>query len=108
MSALIALALVFGFSPVEAQVWAYLAHEGREFEYVCAAEIIQAESSFRPDAVGDGGESFGLAQRHAPAHGMPEWPWPVADQMAWFTEYADDRYGGWCPAMIERRAKGWW
>lgn len=79
MEALISLALVFGLSPVEAKVWAWLTSEGREFEYVCAAEIIQAESSWRPQVVGDNGDSFGLAQRHGPAHGYRELPWPVAD-----------------------------
>jgi hypothetical protein len=108
MSALIALALMFGMSPVEAKAWAWLTHEGREFEYVCAAEIIQAESSWRPQVVGDNGHSFGLAQRHGPAHGYPPQPWPVADQMEWFTDYADERYGDWCAAAEARRGKGWW
>ena len=108
MSALIALALMFGMSPVEAKAWAWLTHEGREFEYVCAAEIIQAESSWRPQVVGDNGHSFGLAQRHGPAHGYPPRPWPVADQMEWFTDYADERYGDWCAAAEARRGKGWW
>ena len=108
MEALIALALMFGLSPVEAKVWAYLTHEGREFEFVCASEIIHAESSWRPHAVGDGGESFGLAQRHAPVHGMPELPWPVVEQMEWFTDYADERYGDWCEAARVRRVQGWW
>jgi len=108
MSALIGLALTFGMTPVEAKVWAWLTHEGREFEFVCASEIIAAESSWRPQVVGDQGESFGLAQRHAPVHGQPELPWPVADQMEWFTDYADERYGGWCEAAEARRGKGWW
>lgn len=30
--------------------------------------IIECESSFNPDAVGDNGTSFGLAQIHLPAH----------------------------------------
>jgi hypothetical protein len=108
MSALIGLAVMFGMSPVEAKAWAWLTHEGREFEYVCAAEIIQAESSWRPQVVGDNGHSFGLAQRHGPAHGYPPQPWPVADQMEWFTDYADERYGGWCAAAEARRGKAWW
>ena len=108
MSALIGLAMMFGMTPVEAKVWAWLTVEGREFEYVCAAEIIDAESSWRPQVVGDNGHSFGLAQRHGPAHGYPPSPWPVADQMEWFTDYADERYGGWCAAAEARRGKGWW
>lgn len=108
MTALITLALTFGMTPVEAKVWAYLTYEGREFEFVCAAEIIAAESSWRPHAVGDGGDSFGLAQRHAPVHGEPGLPWKVTDQMEWFTDYADERYGNWCEAAAARREKGWW
>jgi len=108
MSALIGLAMMFGMTPVEAKVWAWLTMEGREFEYVCAAEIIQAESSWRPQVVGDNGHSFGLAQRHGPAHGYPPRPWPVADQMEWFTDYADELYGDWCAAAEARRGKGWW
>jgi len=108
MSSLIGLAMMFGMTPVEAKVWAWLTMEGREFEYVCAAEIIDAESSWRPQVVGDNGHSFGLAQRHGPAHGYPPRPWPVADQMEWFTDYADERYGDWCAAAEARRGKGWW
>lgn len=110
MSVLVALALTFGLSPVQAQAWAWLAWEGREYEYVCASEIIQAESSWRPNAVGDHslGGSHGLGQRHAAAHGLPPTPWTIAEQMEWFTQYADLRYGDWCAAAAARRAKGWW
>jgi len=110
LTALIALALTFGLSPVQAQAWAWLTWEGREYEYVCASEIIQAESSWNPNAVGDRtiGGSYGLGQRHAPAHGKPPEGWTVAEQMEWFTDYADERYGGWCPAAAARREKGWW
>lgn len=109
-SALIALALTFGFTPTQAEVWAWLTERGREFEYACAAEVFAAESSWHPDAYGDRniGGSYGLGQRHAPAHGAPPSPWPVADQMAWFTEYADSRYGHWCAAAATRREQGWW
>lgn len=106
--ALIALALTFGLSTPQAHVWAWLTERGREFEYFCADEIISAESSWRPDAVGDDGQSFGLAQRHAPVHGLPPDDWTVADQMEWFTDYADERYGNWCAAALDRRTKGWW
>jgi hypothetical protein len=108
--ALIALALTFGLSTPQAQVWAWLTERGREFEYVCADEIISAESSWRPDAIGDRdrGNSYGLAQRHSVVHGTPELPWPVEAQMEWFTDYADQRYGDWCAAAIARREKGWW
>lgn len=108
MSVLVSLALLFGLTPVQAEAWAWLTWEGREYEYVCAAEIIEAESSWRPQVVGDNGHSFGLAQRHGPAHGYPPDPWPVTDQMEWFTDYADERYGGWCEAAAARREKGWW
>lgn len=107
---LTALALTFGMSPVQAEVWAWLTANGREFEYACAAEVIEAESSWRPDAVGDHdrGNSYGLGQRHAPAHGAPPDHWPVDQQMEWFTNYADERYGNWCEAATARRLKGWW
>jgi len=31
-------------------------------------QIIQCESSFNPNAIGDGGYSFGLVQIHLPSH----------------------------------------
>jgi hypothetical protein len=105
---LFAWLLMMKFSPVQAEAYIALNGMGRAYEYTCAAEIIDAESSWRPDARGDSGNSYGLAQRHAPAHGAPPEPWPVAEQIVWFTEYADSRYGGWCEASAERRRKGWW
>lgn len=88
---------------------------GRSTEFECLAFIFERESSWRPDAIGDEGDSFGLGQRNAPAHGAPPWPWPVEEQVAWFLEYADDRYGGPCPAAERWRERaearggaGWW
>ena len=81
----------------------------------CALHIFQHESGLRLDARGDGGLSFGLGQRHAPAHGVPPDPWPVAEQVEWFDGYATDRYGSWCGAhhrwqqrAAERGGAGWW
>ena len=92
-----------------------LADLGRSDDYPCLDLIFAGESSWRPDAIGDNGDSFGLGQRNAPAHGAPPWPWPVVDQVDWFVAYADDRYGGPCPAadVWQRRADarggaGWW
>lgn len=92
-----------------------LEQHGRIDEFDCLDRIFQGESSWRPDAVGDNGDSFGLGQRNAPAHGASPWPWPVPDQVDWFLQYADDRYGGPCPArdVWQRRADqrggaGWW
>lgn len=110
MSWVLALMVALGFSPVQLEVAEALEDLGRITEYACLAEIIEAESSWRPDAVGDRdrGGSYGLVQRHAPAHGMPPWPWPVDEQVAWAVEYADARYGGLCEAVEFRRKAGWW
>lgn len=101
-------------TPQEIVAWRLEQH-GRSDEFDCLARIFQGESSWRPDAVGDNGDSFGLGQRNAPAHGAPPWPWPVPDQVDWFLNYADSRYGGPCPARDawQRRADqrggaGWW
>ena len=110
MNALLALLLTFGFTTTEAVAYVTLAEHGRTGEFRCMAEVFAAESSWRPDAVGDVtlGGSYGLPQRHAPAHGMPPWPWPVREQVEWTLEYADERYGGMCQAADARRLKGWW
>jgi hypothetical protein len=108
MVGLFAQLLMLGLSPVQAQAYVSLADMGRAAEYQCADEIIMAESSWRPQVRGDNGDSYGLAQRHAPAHGAPPDVWPVHDQIVWFTGYADERYGGWCEAAVERRRLGWW
>jgi len=88
---------------------------GREDDYECLSFLFARESSWRPDAIGDNGDSFGLGQRNAPAHGAPPWPWPVLAQVLWFLEYADDRYGGPCAAAdvwrdraAARGGAGWW
>ena len=100
---------------VRDKVRSVLRELGREHEYVCLDRIFAGESSWRPDAIGDGGDSFGLGQRNAPAHGAPPWPWPIREQVKWFLEYADTRYGGACPAAerwqerADRRGgAGWW
>lgn len=110
MTAWLTALLVLGLSPVEAKAYAFLAGEGRAHEWACLDEIVAAESSWDPAAIGDReiGGSYGLVQRHAPAHGMPPWPWPVADQIRWTIEYADDRYGGICEGLEFRRERGWW
>lgn len=110
MSWLAALVVALGGTPVQAEVADVLVDLGRWSEYACLAEVIDAESSWRPDAIGDRdrGGSYGLVQRHAPAHGMPPWPWPVDEQVVWALEYADGRYGGMCEAAEARREKGWW
>jgi len=99
-----------GLTEVQERVWRRLHHHGREDEFDCLAEIYVAESSWRPDVVGDRdrGGSHGLPQRHAPSHGAPPLPWPVEDQVDWSLDYADERYGGVCEAAEARRAKGWW
>ena len=81
----------------------------------CAFTIFRKESGLRLDARGDGGDSYGLGQRHAPAHGAPPDPWLLADQVEWFDGYATDRYGSWCQAearwlarAAERGGAGWW
>jgi hypothetical protein len=108
MMGLFAQLLMLGLTPVQAQAYVTMHEMGRAAEYQCAADIIVAESTWRPHARGDNGNSYGLAQRHAPAHGAPPDVWPVAEQIVWFTNYADERYGGWCEASAERRRKGWW
>lgn len=96
------------FDTVEGQVaWAMRRLGRSDAEVACALTIFEGESSLRPDAVGDSGNSFGLGQRHAPAHGRPVLPWPVADQVVWFDGYAHERYGSWCGAAdrwLERAA----
>lgn len=110
MTGLMALLLTLGLTPLEAHTFAILEEHGRAHEFGCVAEVFHAESSWRPDAIGDKtlGGSYGLPQRHAPAHGMPPWPWPLREQVEWTLEYADDRYGGMCEAAEDRRTKGWW
>lgn len=110
MSWLAAMLLALGGTPVQAEVADVLVDIGRWDEYACLAEIFEAESSWDPGAIGDRdrGFSYGLPQRHAPAHGAPPWPWPVADQVTWALEYADGRYGGVCEAAAARREKNWW
>jgi hypothetical protein len=105
-----AILLSLGASPIEAHVAAILEERGRWQEYACLAEIIEAESSWDPNAIGDvdRGGSYGLVQRHAPAHGMPPWPWPIVDQIEWALAYADERYGGVCEGVEFRRMEGWW
>ena len=100
---------------VREKVRAILTGLGRADDYPCLDLIFAGESSWRPDAIGDGGDSFGLGQRNAPAHGAPPWPWPVTDQVLWFLDYADARYGGPCPAAERwqeradaRDGAGWW
>lgn len=97
-------------SEVQLEAWHALARLGRAHEWECMAEIFAAESSWRPNVVGDldRGGSYGLPQRHAPSHGKPDLPWPVAEQVEWAVEYADERYGGMCEAAEARRAQGWW
>lgn len=99
-----------GLSGVQVRAWLVLVERRRTSEWDCMSEIFMAESSWRPDAIGDVGigGSYGLPQRHAPAHGKPVWPWPVAEQVEWALEYADKRYGGMCEAAEARRGKGWW
>ena len=101
---------------VEGEVRLTLAEMGRDDQAIdCALAIFQHESGLRLDVRGDGGESYGLGQRHAPAHGVPPEPWEVADQVVWFDDYAHDRYGSWCAAhdrwqqrAAERGGAGWW
>ena len=104
--------------PVQEQVMDALLELGyTPIVFECVAVIFRGESSWRPDIVAPdtGGFSYGLGQRHAPTWGAPPQPWPVADQVAWFSDYAEDRYGGWCPAAdrwLDRAQKrggaGWW
>lgn len=91
-------------------VWPVLFDENRVEEWPCMAEIFWAESSWNPYAIGDSskGGSYGLPQRHAIAHGKPDWPWPIRDQALWTLEYADERYGGVCEGAVFRKEHGWW
>lgn len=100
---------------VQERVFRRMDELGRAGEYDCLAYIFQRESSWRPDAIGDNGDSFGLGQRNAPAHGKPPWPWDVDDQVDWFLDYADARYGDACAAQRRwqeraeaRNGRGWW
>ena len=97
-------------SAVQREAWDALNRLGRAHEWECMAEIFAAESSWRPNVVGDLelGKSYGLPQRHGPSHGKPDLPWPVAEQVEWAVEYADERYGGMCEAAEARRGQGWW
>ena len=106
IDALIAL----GLSLAQAITWATLHEERRLDEWPCVDAIYAAESSWNPNAVGDAdrGFSYGLPQRHAPAHGAPELPWSVRDQVLWTLDYADERYGGVCEGLAFRQEKGWW
>ena len=81
----------------------------------CAFTIFRHESGIRLDVRGDSGRSYGLGQRFAPVHGVPPDPWPVADQVVWFDQYAQGRYGSWCQAearwlarAADRGGAGWW
>jgi hypothetical protein len=74
MVGLFAQLLILGLTPVQAQAYVTLEQMGRAAEYQCADEIIMAESSWRPHVRGDNGDSYGLAQRHAPSHGVPPQP----------------------------------
>jgi hypothetical protein len=85
--------------------------------FECVAIIFDGESDWRWDitAADTGGFSYGLGQRHGPTWGAPPDPWPIADQTAWFSVYAEERYGGWCPAAAKwleraavRNGRGWW
>ena len=85
--------------------------------FECVAIIFAGESSWRPDVVAKdtGGFSYGLGQRHGPTWGAPPDPWPVKDQVVWFSNYAEERYGGWCRAAEkwleraeQRGGAGWW
>lgn len=105
---------------VRALVRAALERRGREDDFDCLASIFEAEASWKPDAIGDVGigGSYGLPQRHAPAHGKPELPWPIDDQVEWALAYADERYGGVCEAWEAWSSRatvrngrlwgGWW
>lgn len=77
-------------------------------EFSCLAYIFEAESSWDPEAVGDGGDSFGLPQRHSPSHGKPNLPWPVGEQVKWAIEYAEQRYGSVCQAKDAWEYQRWW
>lgn len=81
---------------------------GRLSDYGCLSYIFQKESGWNPDTVGDHGQSFGLGQRHAPAHGFPPKVWAISEQTRWFVKYADARYGGVCEAAAAHKRKNWW
>lgn len=89
-------------------VYDTLKEMGRGGEYWCLHNIFMKESSWNPEARGDNGDSYGLPQRHAPAHGVPPQPWLLADQVAWAVTYADARYGSICLAWEAWQRKGWW
>lgn len=89
-------------------VWWTLTIAGRESEYPCLDAIIERESRWVPQALGDAGASVGLAQRHMPTHGAPPRPWMVPDQTRWFMDYADRRYGDLCAAWRAWQRQGWW
>lgn len=110
ITALLTGLMTLGLTPVQAQVYAALAEVGRQSEWPCIAEIYEAESSWNPRAIGDRhlGNSYGLPQRHAPAHGAPPWPWPVYQQVMWTLDYVDGRYGGACEALEFREENGWY
>jgi len=100
---------------VKQQVLDHMTLLGREAEYKCLAGIIYGESKWDPNARGDKGRSWGLVQRHIPVHGLPEQdPWTVESQVEWALKYADQRYGGACPAWKAWRNNiavygwGWW
>lgn len=100
---------------VPTQAWLAMRDLGRLAEFECLANIFERESGWNPATRGDGGDSYGLPQRHAPSHGVPPEPWPVHDQVVWAVGYADGRYGGVCEAWAawqvraeKRHGKGWW
>lgn len=110
IAGLFAALLTLGLTPTQAAAWTTLYEERRLHEYACMSTIFAAESSWDPTAIGDQdrGGSYGLPQRHAPAHGEPPQPWPVRDQVRWTLDYADQRYGGVCEGLAFREQKGWW
>lgn len=110
MNIIVSFLLLIGLSPVQAEVVVLLHERGRLDEWLCLRDIYAAESSWDPDAYGDAtlGGSYGLPQRHAPAHGAPDLPWRVEDQVEWTLDYADERYGGVCEGLAFREVHGWW
>lgn len=74
------------------------------------AFIFMHESSNRPDAVNEIG-ACGLGQS-LPCSKLssvcPNWRTDVACQRSFFTNYANQRYGGWEQARIAWQSKGWW
>lgn len=82
-------------------------------EYLCLRSIAVKESGLNPHAVGDGGDSHGLWQRHTPSWGRSQDD-SVEEQTRWALAYAN-RYGGPCQAWeawqkraATRGGKGWW